>query len=130
MPNRDQFWQELNEEITRRGEEDRFRVLRYSIQNADVWWRAEAPEPSFPGAGGGEATQYAQIKEEPMTRQEFMKIAEVLKTQRPDPKHATIGEQRVWALLVRAFATMLAADHPRFDQTVFYDAAGYAGEGL
>lgn len=77
--------------------------------------------------------QFIEKKEEPtmaMSKQDYETIARVLLDKRPDPKQATIGERRVWALVVRGLADTLEGTYSGFDRGTFYQACGYTGEGL
>jgi hypothetical protein len=65
-----------------------------------------------------------------MTRADYEMIAAVLASVKPDVKHGTVGEKRVWASIVRGLTARLAEGHPRFDVTRFHNACGYTGEGL
>lgn len=66
----------------------------------------------------------------PLTRKDYTLIAEALAELRPDPKQATIGEKRIWAMMVRGLATRLEKDSLSFNRDLFYAACGYTGEGL
>lgn len=77
-----------------------------------------------------EHTQTQQEDQMAMSRADFEVVAMAMAEHRPDPKHGTVGEKRVWALTVRSLAAKLEAAYPSFNKDLFYKACGYTGEGL
>lgn len=58
-----------------------------------------------------------------MTKKDYIKIAEVLKSEKPQKNWANKFVQ--WELTVKAFGRMLASDNPLFDFSRFYKACDY-----